>query len=170
VYNEKNEKRMFTNISWTDYIIAVVLLLTAYYFFVGMRYFSADLKDLISGNRKLKFKATLPHDSSGENILSYEEKYPEESPALETTTDDNFSEVEQLIERLKSVIADTSGKKLIPQEFKQYLNQMFLEYPNIKNSPFRSSINELVASECEKYGAVTLSEDEVELLWKDVVL
>lgn len=158
---------MLTNISWTDYIIAVVLLLTAYYFFVGMRYFSNDLKDLVSGNRKLNFKAAQPHDSGDENILSSEENYPEESPALETTTDDNFSEVEQLIERLKSVIADTSGKKLIPQEFKQYLHQVFQEYPNIKNSPLRFSINELVASECEKYGAVTLSEDEVEQLWKD---
>ena len=161
---------MLTNISWTDYIIAVAILLAAYYFFVGMRYFSADLKDLVSGKRELKFRAVIPDDTDeSESFQSSEKNYNGESPAFETTTDDDFAEVEHLIERLKSVIADASGKKLIPQELKQYLHLVLQEYPNIKNSPFRTSINELVASECEKYGAVTLSEDEVELLWKDVV-
>ena len=159
---------MLTNISWTDYIIAVAILLTTYYFFVGMRYFSAGLKDLVTGKRELKFRAVIPDDTDeSESIQPIEKNYNGESPAFETTTDDDFAEVEHLIERLKSVIADASGKKLIPQELKQYLHLVLQEYPNIKNSPFRTSINELVASECEKYGAVTLSEDEVELLWKD---
>jgi hypothetical protein len=158
---------MLTNISWTDYIIAVVLLLTAYYFFVGMRYFSADLKNLVSGKSNLKFMGGISYDTLTESIQPSEKNYNGERPALETTTEDDFAEVEHLIERLKSVIADASGKKLTSQELKQILHLVFQEYPNIKNSPFRSSINELVASECEKYGAVTLSEDEVEHLWKD---
>lgn len=159
---------MLTNISWTDYIIAVAILLAAYYFFVVMRYFFADLKNLVSGKSNLKFMVGISYDTIGESIQPSEKNYNGESPAFETTTDDDFAEVEHLIERLKSVIADASGKKLIPQELKQYLHLVLQEYPNIKNSPFRSSINELVASECEKYGAVTLSEDEVEQLWKDV--
>jgi len=43
------------------------------------------------------------------------------------------------------------------------------EYPSVRYSPLRSSINELIVSECQKYGAVTLNEDEVELLWKEAV-
>jgi len=160
---------MLTNISWTDYIIAVAILLAVYYFFVGIRYFFADLKDLVSGKSNLKFMVGMSYDAVRESIQTSEKNYNGESPAFETTTDDDFADVEHLIERLKSVISDASGKKLIPQELKQYLSLVLQEYPNIKNSPFRTSINELVASECEKYGAVTLSEDEVELLWKDVV-
>ena len=109
----------------------------------------------------------ISYDTIGENIQPSEKNYNGESPAFETTKDDDFAEVEHLVERVKSVIADAYGKKLIPQKLKQYLHLGLHEYPNIKNSPFRTSINELVASECEKYGAVTLSEDEVELLWKD---
>jgi hypothetical protein len=109
----------------------------------------------------------ISYDTVRESNQPSEKNYNCESPAFETTADDDFAEVEHLIERLKSVIADASGKKLIPQELKKYLHLVLQEYPNIKNSPFRTSINELVASECEKYGAVTLSEDEVELLWKD---
>ncbi|MDD2305973.1 MAG: hypothetical protein PHP53_14825, partial [Prolixibacteraceae bacterium] len=107
------------------------------------------------------------YDTIGESIQPSEKNYNGESPAFETTTDDDFAEVEHLIERLKGVISDASGKKLITQELKRYIYLVLQEYPNIKNSPFRTSINELVASECEKYGAVTLSEEDVELLWKD---
>ena len=160
---------MFTNISWTDYFVAVVLLLTFYYFFVGVRYYSADFKNLFSGKRNPDFRVALHHDTAGEGILSTEENYTNERPAFAITTDDDFAEVEHLIDRLKGVIADASGKKLISQEFKQYLHLVLQEYPNIQNSPIRSSINELVASECEKYGAVSLSEDEVELLWKNAM-
>jgi len=161
---------MFTNISWTDYFVAVILLLAIYYFFVGVRFYSADFKNLFSGKRNPNFRTAQPHDTAGEGILSSEENHTNERPAFAITTDDNdFAEVEHLIDRLKSVIADASGKNLIPQEFKQYLHLVLQEYPNIQNSPIRSSINELVASECEKYGAVSLSDDEVELLWKDVM-
>lgn len=158
---------MLTNISWTDYIVAVAILLAVYYIFVGMRYFLADIKHIVSGKSNLNFRVGISSDTVRESIQPSEKKSNGENPAFETTTDDDLAEVEHLIERLKSVIADASGKKLISKELKQYLHLVLQEYPNIKNSPFRTSINELVASECEKYSAVTLSEDEVEVLWMD---
>ena len=160
---------MFTNISWSDYIIAVAILLTVYYLFVGVRYYSADLRDLLSGKRKLKFRASLPLDTGEEDTYPAENNYQSEATAFEKTTDDDFVEMEHLIERLKNVIADASQKKLIPQEFKQYLHLVLKEYPSVKSSPLRSSVNELIVSECEKYGAVTLSEDEVDMLWTDAM-
>ncbi|NEW84318.1 MAG: hypothetical protein GZ094_18395 [Mariniphaga sp.] len=160
---------MFTNILWTDYFVVVAISLTFYYLFLGVRYYSAELKDLFSGKRKLHSRAALPNDKGAESILTTEQNYTGKSTASKETKDEDFAEVEHLIERIKEIIADASGKKLIPLEFKQYLHLVLREYPNIKNSPFRSSINELVVSECEKYEAVTLSEDEVELLWKDTM-
>lgn len=159
---------MFTNISWSDYIIAVAILLTVYYLFVGVRYYSADFKDLLSGKRKLKYRAALPVNS-GEEDYPAEENYQNEATAFQPTSDDDFAEVEHLIERLKDVITDASQKKLIPQEFKQYLHLILKEYPSVKSSPLRSSVNELIVSECEKYGAVTLREDEVDMLWIDAM-
>lgn len=158
---------MLTNISWTDYLIAVAILLAIYYLFVGVRYFSSDFKDLFSGKRKLK--AALSNDTDGETILSTGEIATTDINAFEEVSDDEFAEVEHLIERLKVVIADASHKKLVPQEFKHYLHLILKEYPSAQNSPLLSSVNELIISECEKYSAVTLSEDEVDLLWKDDV-
>ncbi len=158
---------MLKNISWSDYIIAVAILLAIYYLFVGMRYFSGEIKDILSGKRKLKFRAALP-DNNGAYDPDAEQRQ-QETGSFEKTTDDEFTEVEHLIERLKTVIADASRRKLIPQEFKQYLSMVIKEYPTVRYSPLRSSINELIISECEKHGAVTLKEEEVELLWKEAV-
>lgn len=159
---------MLKNISWTDYITVVAILLTVYYFFIGVRYFSGDFKDILSGKRKLKFKPALSNNNT-EYSTDDEESHQEEVSGFEKTTDDDFTEVEHLIERLKAVVADASRRKLIPQEFKQYLRMVLKEYPTVRYSPLRSSINELIISECEKYGAVILNDDEAELLWKEAV-
>ena len=156
---------MFTNISWTDYFIAVTILLAIYYLFVGIRYYSRDIKDLLSGNRKLNLKTALANNSKGEYLTREENFRPSET--FEETTDKEFTQVEHLIERLKTLIADASRRKMISQEFKQYLSLVLKEYSTVKNSSLRASVNELIVSECEKYGTVTLKEDEVDLLWKD---
>ena len=158
---------MLKNISWSDYIIAVAILLAIYYLFVGVRYFSAEIKDLLSGKRKPKLRTV----SSDNNGMSYSGDEPDQQELVrfEKTTDDEFTEVEHLIERLKAVVADASRRKLTPQELKQHLSMVLKEYPAVRYSPIRSSVNELIVSECQKYGAVTLKEDEVELLWKEAV-
>lgn len=158
---------MFTNISWTDYFIAVIILLTIYYLFVGIRYYSRDIKDLLSGKRKLNLKTALANNSKGEYPLTIERNNHPSEASFEETTDKEFTEVEHLIERLKTLIADASHRKMIPQEFKQYLSLVLKEYPSVRNSSLRASVNELIVSECEKYGTVILKEDEVDLLWKD---
>ena len=158
---------MFTNISWTDYFITVTILLAIYYLFVGIRYYSRDIKDLLSGKRKLNLNTALPYNSKGEYCSTTEGNIHPSEVSFEETKDEEFTEVEHLIERLKALIADASRRKMIPQEFKQYLSLVLKEYPSVKNSSLRASVNELIVSECEKYGAVTLTEDEVDLVWKD---
>ena len=158
---------MFTNISWTDYFITVTILLAIYYLFVGIRYYAGDIKDLVSGKRKLNLKAVLPYNSKGEYPSTIGENIHASETSFEETTDKEFTEVEHLIERLKALIADASHRKMIPQEFKQYLSLVLKEYPTVKNSSLRASVNELIVSECEIYGTVTLTEDEMDLVWKD---
>lgn len=156
---------MLTGISWTDYFIVVGIALVIYYAFVSVKYYSGEIKDLLSGKRKLQFKPVPSAQSQRQYEKDVDQVQQEEGGGFEETTDSEFAEVEHLIERLKQVIEDASRRKLIPEEFKQYLAMLLKEYPSVKQSPLRSSINELIISECQKYGTVTISEDEVELLW-----
>jgi len=154
---------MFTQISWTDYLLAVSILLAIYYLFVGVRYFSGDLKALLAGKRKLTLKPSgFPQNEPLQNATS------ENNPATpDERTDDEFAEVEHLIEKVKTMIADALGKQLVKEEFRQYLCLVLKEFPSIKTSVLRPSVNELIVSECEKQGIGAFNEEEVDALWNE---
>lgn len=67
------------------------------------------------------------------------------------------------------MIAGTANKNCVKEEFIRYIQLILKEYPDLKSSPFQPAISELIVSECEKYGFVILSEDEVVMLWNKVV-
>ena len=159
---------MFTNISWGNYIVVVILLLASWYLFVGFRFYFDDLKEIISGKRKLQFR--------GFENPNYQDIEPElkdqDSPELISNQtsfgefDTTFQDVDALVARLKTFIADAAKKKLVQKEFTYYLQLLLREFPSVKNSPFNSSISELIVSECEKLESITLTQKEAEALWE----
>ncbi|WP_291285271.1 hypothetical protein [Flavobacterium sp.] len=159
---------MFTNISWGNYIVVVILLLASWYLFVGFRFYFDDLKEVISGKRKLQFRGfENPSYEDSQSELNYQES-PE---AISEQTsfgefDTTFQDVDTLVARLKSFIADAAKKKLVKKEFTYYLQLLLREFPSVKNSPFNSSISELIVLECEKFESITLTQKEAEALWE----
>lgn len=159
---------MFTNISWGNYIVVVILLLASWYLFVGFRFYFDDLKEVISGKRKLQFRGfENPSYEDSQSELNYQES-PE---AISEQTsfgefDTTFQDVDTLVGRLKTFIADAAKKKLVKKEFTYYLQLLLREFPSVKNSPFNSSISELIVSECEKLESITLTQNEAEALWE----
>lgn len=147
---------MFTNISWTDYLAGIAISLIIYYIFIGVKYYSYDLKDFISGRKKL---------TVNRSIAPKIEEFQNTAQDDETVFEDDFAEVEELIIKLRHQIESGAADQQNTDELQQALSSILKKYPNVKNSPLRSSVNELIVSEIEKYGAVTLREDEVELLW-----
>ena len=160
---------MFTGISWTDYIVVVTIGLSTYYLIIGLRYYSAELKELISGKIKLGFSKQIANYSFKENDQPFFAPFETDLQTVDSMHDDDFSEVEELIGQLKEAIETASIKKYIIQEYRQNLRMILKKYPNIKNSSIRSSINEFLISECEKFGTVTFSEEEADKLWLDTV-
>lgn len=168
-----NAKYMFTNISWTNYIVVIILLLIIYYIIIGIRFYSPDLRNLLSDNQKFKLSPSIgTSDVQNDiNLIASEHsqsKIYKDRNASDETNDEISLEVEHLIIKLKEAIADASHKKYIQPEFFLCLQLVIKEYPNVKNSQFRPVINELIISECGKYGSVTLNEEEVASLWNEV--
>jgi len=84
---------MFTNISWTDYFITVTILLAIYYLFVGIRYYAGDIKDLLSGKRKLNLNTALSYNSKGEYPSTIEgNSHPSEASFEEKTDEELLTE------------------------------------------------------------------------------
>lgn len=159
---------MFTNISWGNYIVVVILLLASWYLFVGFRFYFDDFKEVISGKRKLQFRG---FENSTFQDTEPELKDQESPEAISEQTsfgefDTTFQDVDTLVARLKSFIADAAKKKLVKKEFTYYLQLLLREFPSVKNSPFNSSISELIVSECDKFESITLTQKEAEALWE----
>jgi hypothetical protein len=159
---------MFTNISWGNYIVVVVLLLASWYLFIGLRFYFDDIKEIVTGKRKFEFRrignTNYQEPQSELNYLDFEITSSESEPAGSDTI---FQEVDGLVKRLKNVITDATQRKLIKQEFQDYMRLALAAYPLLRDSPYRSSVDELIVSECEKQGAILLSQQEVEALWDE---
>ena len=153
---------MFTNISWVSYILVVTLLLAAWYLIIGMRFYFHDLQSLFTRKRKpnLRLAPDETYSTTGSEFT------PEQTETLDS--DILFQEVEQLSTKLKEAIADASSKNYNREEFIFLLQLTLKEYPHLKGSIFQEALNNLIISECEKYGSIHLSAVELAMLWKEV--
>ncbi|KQO24955.1 hypothetical protein ASF10_07220 [Flavobacterium sp. Leaf82] len=159
---------MFTDISWGNYMVVVILLLASWYLFVGFRFYFDDLKEVISGKRKLQFRGFENSTSQDTEPELKDQDYPELTSNQTSfgEFDITFQDVDALVARIKTFITDAAKKKLVKKEFTYYLQLLLREFPSLKNSPFNSSISELIVSECEKLESITLTQKEAEALWE----
>ena len=159
---------MFTDISWTTYLIFVVILLAAWYLVFGLRFYSSELQIFLSGKSKTtsqiankKSLLSQEDDQAGENQKEFIDLSKEH-------TDDLFEKVETLSAKLKDAVSDASTKRYNKEEFSFLLQLTLKEYPELKGSVFQVLINNLIESECEKQGFIRLSAVELEMLWIEV--
>jgi len=157
---------MFTNISWGNYIVVIVLLLASWYLFVGLRFYFVEIKEIVTGKWKLQNRRVkdleirydvVPSQAINDTSLQPSFGGPEKS----------ILDVDAFLERLKNVVEEAAQRKLVKKEFQGYLSLLLCEYPSIKNSPFRSVVSELIISECNKLDFISLSQIEVEELLKE---
>lgn len=162
---------MFTNISWGNYTTAVVLVLLSWYLFIGLRFYFVELKDILTGKQKFLFRSIgnkgnpeIPSNldcQESPDIIS-SQSYVEES-------DQTFQEIEILLKKMRNVVADAAQGKLLKQEFMDEVGLVLKEYPSIKKSSFRSSISEVIVSECDKLESIHLTQQEAEALWDEKI-
>lgn len=141
---------MFTGISWATYGIIVSVALIAYYLFIGFKYYFAGAE--VIPTRKSRIQNQAPGEIS-------------EEPIAIPATDHDDRLMRELAGKLASVIDVASANNHSAQELKQSLRPVLNEYSSVKNSPVRSSINQMIVAECNKNASITLREDEVEQLW-----
>ncbi|NGY37279.1 hypothetical protein FQU23_007090 [Flavobacterium sp. XN-5] len=155
---------MFTNISWGNYIVVIVLLLVSWYLFVGLRFYFAEIREVVTGKRKLRNRRT--------NDLEIHYDVVQPPTFTDTSLQPSFGEPEKsiididaFVEGLKNVVNEAAQRKLVKTELQDRLSLLLCKHPSIKNSSFRSSVSELIISECEKLDTISLSLEEVEQLW-----
>lgn len=154
-------KIMFTNISWGSYLIAVVIAIAVWYSAVIIKFYSEDLKKILSGETKIRlpfFKNTKKEHGVQNTIKS------SFSGSFETLED-----AEQLSIRIEQAAAESAEKGLSKEQFQNYLSMLLDEYPYVKISSLKENINKLMVSESSKYTQLQLTLSEADSLWEGSV-
>jgi len=163
---------MFTHISWANYLFVAALLLTAWYIIIGLKFYFHDLRNIFTGKIKFTLKGAFKTYSFKQRKQTTNSELPDfdDKPLLDMEENDNlFKVVDELISKLKSAISDAVSKKYNKQEFIFLLQLTLKEYSILKRSPFQVAVNDLIASECEKFSFIRLSAVELMELWNEVV-
>jgi hypothetical protein len=164
---------MLHQISWTTYFESLIVLLAIYYAATGFKFYGRDisvfiqtriLKNSPQSRSQIPFFAQEPFADTEEE---FEASFPETGPvAFEENyyeaPDDSITERETIIARIKAAINETASRPYNPPALTSKIKAIFMDYPSVKNSPYRDAINELIVTECERTGTALLTEDEVD--------
>jgi hypothetical protein len=183
----QNQCLMFTSNPWGDYITMLAPLIAGYYLFVGLRFYGRDLKARIGGQRRNTSRAAAlqnqnfdaPDPPAGEfrerpnpvqeqpvGKQQVDEDDTDQTPAWQN--EELFDQVERLAAHLKEAIEEAHEKEYSKQDLILLLQMTLKEYPALREAPFRTAINNLIETECAKYGSVHLREDDKVAIWKQV--
>lgn len=151
---------MFTNISWSNYIIAVSVLLVIWYLIVVFKFYYPELKRIISGEKKIKilsFGNRSKRNLSEPISCSFSESF------------DTLDDAEELSNRVLQTIEESAERGLSQKEFQNYLKLVLAEYPYVKISSLRENANKFIVSECEKHPQLLLTYEQVDSLWEETI-
>lgn len=137
---------MFNFISWSQYIIFLVIALLVYYLLIGLLFFRAEIAGIF--NRDKVRTISFPHLSSHE-------------AAEETDNSMQFPAVHELLEDLKAVIGKNSRKELPKEELLMTLKEQVNKYPQLRDTSFAASISNFLHQELPQLDDVDLNR-----LWK----
>ncbi len=163
-----NENAMLNSITWNSYIITVIALLILWYLFVGLRYYSFEIKEILQGKKKIDF-LHLRKKPINDPFQSFDQEKTNHSN-LNEAFDESFAtldEVKELSARLTSAVSESADLKRSNLEFKNYIRLIFSDYPYVKISSLRSNVNILLALDSEKHPELLLTSSEADELWED---
>lgn len=164
---------MMTNISWPDYLMIIVPLFFLYYGYIGFQYYFDELKSFTHWDKLLASGITRRAgngDSPIHPIQVSTSNVVDAVPGTDTYEElggDLKLEIENLHLKLKEAV-ETASLQKDEKTLLDNLGTILIEYPEFRNSPFQSTISELIMTECRRYGSIILSEDAVVKLWDGV--
>jgi hypothetical protein len=179
---------MFTSNPWADYFTILAPLIAGYYLFVGIRFYRKDLKArLTAGTSGRDAPPYLPEqdfdapdpperdlksqpDQSARQNKSPEKAIAEDenTPSASWQNEELFDQVELLATHLKDAIEEAHEKEYGKQDLILLLQMTLKEYPAMSAKPFRTAIDNLIETECAKYGPIHLREEDKAAIWKQV--
>ena len=140
---------MINNISWQGYWIWLAVISTGYYLVIYLLYYRHDLKAWIHPK---------PYNSDG--IVPASESIIQ--PHVEK---DAERLIDSCMDELNAFFEESRRKKVMKEELIYSLQLLLKKYPSLKDSEYKESLTNLIATQCEDTCLVRLNADEVYHVW-----
>ena len=165
---------MFTNISWSHYLIAVAVCLIIYYVWICIKFYSLQFNKKLHRSKILK--PGLFKNNFFINEMDVNEKYTgsQNEPVLQAENsfgvamDNGMDSFQKCTWRISEAIQDATRRKLIKEEICTYLQGILKDYPELKEPQSQSRINEFIISQWNQQDQSIVRESDVLLLWNEV--
>lgn len=159
---------MLNSISWNSYLVAVVTLLLLWYLYTGFRYYSSEIKQILSGRKKIGFPSL--GKKTRDNSFYSSDQEDADPTNLNEAFEESFAtldEVKELSARITEAVSESAELKRSKQEFKNYIRLILSDYPYVKISYLRSNVNNLLAYQSKKHPELLLTFGEADELWEE---
>jgi hypothetical protein len=135
---------MCSNISWIQFLVALLVLDVCYYFYVVVAYFRKDIfHRLRSSKQPPAPKMDRPAESSA-------------GPK------DLFPQVQALVDEIRALLEGAGTGKA---DLLEKLRLLLQKYPALRGSPFQATINQLITVEAKTHSGLALEQGDLESLW-----
>ena len=142
---------MINNISWDYYALCIALLTTGYYVLVALVYYRPEIYQLFKG--EISPPKLFSPDLSEKDI--------------EGSDPELYAEVHLLMGALDRTIKNAAHTRQAKNELLYALQLQLSNYPHLSETAFRKKIQQLVVEECMQKCSIRISEDELNVLWKN---
>jgi hypothetical protein len=149
---------MLKNISWTTYLIFMLIALVGYYVIICLKYYQAEIKNVVSGRSNI-FSKTKSGDKKMPVARNQNRLHSE------VMGNNLFPLINQFTEEIKYLLEQAAANNIIKQEVLYSLQQLAKKYFQIKASPFQSFITNYILVESSNYSSIHISEEDLEMLW-----
>ena len=153
---------MFNNISWQSYWTAIAITTTGYYLFIYLIYFRSSVGIIIQkkGKEDLDRLSFIKKENQQPSLLDHEESdYPS------FTEDEPEHVLYACMDELNALLDNQKKSKAVKGELMFALRTILEKYPTLRNSDYKTSITNVIATQCESICSIHLSADELNSVW-----
>ena len=145
---------MFNTISWNQYFIFLAASISFYYFVVYLLYFRKTIETGI--HQKLD---SFNYDSTKKEELTSLFDHP-------SNVEDNLEHtVYACMDELNAFFENSKKSKAVKSELMFGLYTILQKYPSLRNSDYKESLTNVIATQCENICSIHLSAEELKGVW-----
>ena len=153
---------MLKSISWSSYWPFIIATIVIYYVIICSKFYLSEIKQFFAGNSKL-----LSNNNAQKNFSLLTNTNGKHNALEVSSHQELMPMINQFINEIKTMLEHSGKNNLIKQEIIFSIQHLSKKYSLIKNSPFKSFINNYVLVECSNYCSIHLDEDELNMLWEN---